>query len=258
MSASRPEAGSALPLRRIERNGVTLTYRVLGAGQPVLLAHPLTQDGTVFIQTGIASELAADGWMCVIPDALGHGGSDVPAERSRYSLTERVVHTLAVLDELEISRCHLIGYSMGAWLVSGMVATHPHRCRLAVLAGWDPLEGARLFTRHSEWSARQAEFEALAHTLVAHDFKLLDAARLNAWVSCYSQLFGPLPTVQELAAAKVPIEIACGARDPYLPNCREAADRLPAAFHELPGNHISAFAKPEFLEVIRIALGRSN
>lgn len=256
--AGEPGGTQAVPARSIVRDGVALTYRVLGKGYPVLLAHPLTRDGTVFIQTGIASALAANGFMCIMPDAVGHGGSGVPDDAARYGLSEQARDALAVLDALGIVSCGMAGYSMGAWLVSGIAVECPERVDTALLAGWDVLEGARTFTACTGWEERLAEFGRIVRELTAADPVPPDAEHVLAWTMCYRQLFETLPSIRELRAAGVRIDLACGVRDPYLPNCRRASELLGARLYELPGNHVSAFVKPELLAVMQEVFDRAR
>lgn len=74
---------------------------------------------------------------CVAPDLPGHGGSvglspdDYTVEGARRAL-------LALLDELDIERSVLVGYSMGGRLALYLALRHPQRCAGLLLESASP------------------------------------------------------------------------------------------------------------------------
>jgi pimeloyl-ACP methyl ester carboxylesterase/DNA-binding CsgD family transcriptional regulator len=72
-----------------------------------------------------------DGHRFVWYDRLGCGLSDPPLEQP--SLESDVDHLIAVLDDLEIDRCDLIGYSFGGPTAIAFAERHPERVRHLVL-----------------------------------------------------------------------------------------------------------------------------
>jgi len=114
---------------------VTVAYRTLGdpSGEPVLLLHGTTGNGTAFLGAGFAGEMFGPGqpldvqrYFVILPDSIGTGGSSKPsdglrAKFPRYSYEDMVdVQHRLVTEGLGIKRLRLVlGNSMGgmqAWV----------------------------------------------------------------------------------------------------------------------------------------------
>jgi len=124
-------------------------------------------------------------------DLPGHGASTgLPDEA--YTMPGTAQALLAVLDEREIERCAVVGYSMGGRLALYLALHHPERCSRLVLASASPgLQKA------GEQAARRAVDEARARRLEAGDVD----AFLNDW---YRQpLFASLARHPSLAETMV-------------------------------------------------------
>jgi pimeloyl-ACP methyl ester carboxylesterase len=86
-------------------------------------------------------------------DSRGHGKSDKPHDPAQYG-REMTLDIVRLLDHLNIKRAHVVGYSLGGYLVSQLLTLHPERLLSATL-----IAGAGRF----DWNdarARQAEMEA--------------------------------------------------------------------------------------------------
>jgi 2-succinyl-6-hydroxy-2,4-cyclohexadiene-1-carboxylate synthase len=69
----------------------------------------------------------AERFYCVAPDLPGHGASlGLPPED--YTIDGATQALLALLDELDIERLTLVGYSMGGRLALYLALRHPERC----------------------------------------------------------------------------------------------------------------------------------
>jgi len=113
-----------------ERDGVTTTYAIEGAGPAVLLIH------------GVGARL--DSWAGVVAalggrfttiryDLRGHGEST--KARGPYSIGLFTADALALLDHLGIARCHVAGHSLGGMVAQRLAIDAPARVdRLAVLS----------------------------------------------------------------------------------------------------------------------------
>lgn len=91
--------------------GVNIHYRRGGARgkTPIVLSHGITDSSECW--PGVVGLLEAS-FDVVAVDARGHGKSDQPA--AGYSYEKQVSDLLAVIDQLELDGCILIGHSMGA------------------------------------------------------------------------------------------------------------------------------------------------
>ncbi|HEX4726690.1 MAG TPA: alpha/beta fold hydrolase, partial [Jatrophihabitans sp.] len=67
-------------LRTVGLDGHRLAYRELGpaSSSAILLVHGLMSDGSTW--TRPAALLAEAGFRVIVPDLVGHGGSDKPAD----------------------------------------------------------------------------------------------------------------------------------------------------------------------------------
>jgi pimeloyl-ACP methyl ester carboxylesterase len=133
-------------MQRFERAGFTTAYAVEGAGPPMLLIHGVgarldTWDGVV---------AALDGRFRTIRcDLRGHGESSKPP--GPYSAALFAEDARALLDHLDIGRCHVAGHSLGATVALRLALDAPDRVeRLALLsaaAGRTEVERQRVLDR---------------------------------------------------------------------------------------------------------------
>ncbi len=251
---------SDLPVRRFEaRDGTSLAFREIGEGRPLVLIHGFFSTAVVnWIRPGHAAALAAAGHRVVMPDLRAHGASARPHDPASYPPDVLADDGLALLDHLGFRDYDLGGYSLGARTVARMLVRGATPGR-AVAAGMgldsivDPHASNERF-RHiltnlgsfeqgsSEWMAERflrsndGDPTALLH--------LLDSAVVTAEV--------------ELALVETPTLVVVGREDPE----RSSADRLAvvlpdARLEVVPGNHMSAVAKPDLAAVIAAFLAPS-
>jgi homoserine O-acetyltransferase len=138
---------------------LNLHYRTVGApgGEPVLVLHGTSGDGTRFLADAFAQELFAPGqpldankYFIILPDSIGHGQSSKPSDGlkgrfPRYNYTDMVqAQYRLVTEHLGIDHLRLIiGGSMGgmhAWLWAEMYpdfmdAIMPLQCLPVQIAG---------------------------------------------------------------------------------------------------------------------------
>jgi 2-succinyl-6-hydroxy-2,4-cyclohexadiene-1-carboxylate synthase len=107
----------------LERGDVRLSYFVAGEGSPVTLLHGFTQSGRSWREV-IAR--MPEGWKWIVPDLRGHGQTVTKpgAPCSMDACTEDLV---ALWEELDVGRTHLVGYSMGGRLALHVAARRPER-----------------------------------------------------------------------------------------------------------------------------------
>jgi 2-succinyl-6-hydroxy-2,4-cyclohexadiene-1-carboxylate synthase len=123
---------------------------------------------------------------CMAPDLPGHGGS-LGLTPEAYTMEGTAREVVRTLDDLEVRRPVIAGYSMGGRLALYLALHYPHRCAGLFLESASPgLESA------GERAARRAADEVKAKRLESGDFE----AFLDDW---YRQpLFASLMENEEL------------------------------------------------------------
>lgn len=137
-----------------ETNGVRLHVEVSGEGPALLLLHGFT--GSTRTWDRFIPEWS-ERYRTIAVDVIGHGQSDSPQDRSRYSMQHAVQDLAAVLDQLHIEQAAVLGYSMGGRLALSMAVLQPHRVRALLLESSSP--GLKT---EEEREARVRQDEALA------------------------------------------------------------------------------------------------
>ena len=125
------------------RDGVRLNVEDDGGGgAPVLVLGGFLDPIELVRRAPIAQALAGftDEFRLIFVDHRGHGRSDKPHDADAYAMPLRVADVVAVLDELQIQRAHLLGISWGGRLCFG-VGQHAHeRVRSLIAIGQHPYE----------------------------------------------------------------------------------------------------------------------
>ena len=113
-------------------DGQRLAYTVYGDGPRLtILLH-----GLLFSQRmheALARALAARGNRVVTFDLLGHGESDRPSDKGRYSMPGFGVSVVALLDHLGEDQAVVLGTSLGANVALEVAAAAPERVRGMVI-----------------------------------------------------------------------------------------------------------------------------
>lgn len=174
---------------RLPVNGATYHVEAEGSGPAVLLLHGFTGSS----DTWTPHLAALKAFTTIRIDFLGHGRSAVPAEAQRYGMDACVDDLLAIQDRLGISRCAVVGYSMGGRVAMRVALRAPERLWALVLESSSPgianpadrkdrvMQDARLAERiRKEGVAAFADYwQALP--LFASQSRLPDAARQALW-----------------------------------------------------------------------------
>lgn len=100
---------------------VTLTYTAAGAGEPVLFLHGLYGSGNNWRSIVRSFE---DSHRIYTPDLRCHGRSPHAADMRYPTMAQDV---LALLDEENIERAHLVGHSMGGKVAMALALLAPER-----------------------------------------------------------------------------------------------------------------------------------
>jgi 3-oxoadipate enol-lactonase len=114
-----------------ERDGLRLHYRVSGDGPPILFAHGMTGAGRADWYQLVARLSPA--FCCIVPDLRGHARSDFREEDFSYQGMRDDLKGL--LDELDVTNPHLIGFSLGAEVLLELELTWPGTAASMTLIG---------------------------------------------------------------------------------------------------------------------------
>ncbi|GAA4466678.1 alpha/beta fold hydrolase [Phytohabitans houttuyneae] len=111
-------------------NGIQLSYQRSGSGEPVLLIMGSSAAGHVWTLHQTPA-LHKAGYETVVFDNRGIPPSDAPP--GKYTLPELVADTKALIEELDLAPCRIVGTSMGAMIAQELAIGWPDLVRCAVL-----------------------------------------------------------------------------------------------------------------------------
>jgi pimeloyl-ACP methyl ester carboxylesterase len=210
---------------RFEHRGATIHYEEFGQGFPILTFAPAGLQSTVEVWSRPAAPInptteLADSFRVIAMDQRNAGG------RSRGPITAQdgwdtyTADHLALLDHLEISRCHLYGQCIGGSFILNVLKAQPERVASAVLA--QPIGRVGPMP-----AARSARFEAWAESLTDHPEatpQVLEAFYQNLYapgfVYCVDRAF--------VAKCETPCLVLAGNDEAHpLPISEELAKLLP-------------------------------
>jgi pimeloyl-ACP methyl ester carboxylesterase len=116
----------------VQVDGHRLVYDEYGAGdRVVVLLHGLLMRRSM--HEPLATALALRGYRVICLDLLGHGDSDRPADKRRYSMELYGRHVVGLLDALGIDSAVVGGTSLGANTALEIAVQAPGRVRGLVL-----------------------------------------------------------------------------------------------------------------------------
>lgn len=123
--------------RFFDSAGVRIHYNDVGSGSPVVLLHGYAMNQANTARSGLAERIVNAGYRVLAVDARGHGESAKPHDPSAYG-AEMARDVVRLLDHLELTQAHLVGYSMGAIVSNKVRELFPERLKSVVLggAGW--------------------------------------------------------------------------------------------------------------------------
>lgn len=136
-------------------NGLNYHVAEHGSGKDaMLLLHGFTGSSASWAPIGLR---LARRLRVLAPDLIGHGQTDSPRDPERYRIEYATADLIALLDSLELTAVHWVGYSMGARLALHAALRHPERVRTLTLESGSPG-----LATEAERSARIAADTALA------------------------------------------------------------------------------------------------
>lgn len=113
----------------IEIDGAHMSYVDHGQGFPVLLGHSYLWSAAMW-QPQI--EALSKHYRVIVPELWGHGDSAAPPSTTT-DMSALARQHLALLDALDIPKCHLVGLSVGGMWGAQLAIEHPQRIDRLVL-----------------------------------------------------------------------------------------------------------------------------
>jgi pimeloyl-ACP methyl ester carboxylesterase len=268
-SEGRVPSLSAAPDQFLQVGDVTIRYRVIGDGPPMLLLHGYTD--RVEMWSGPADSLARS-HRVIVPDLRGFGKSTVPTRLDQYGKA-MMWDLVALLNDLAVPRAHVVGYSMGGLLAAHLALDVPDRvASVTLVAGalfadsaeayrdvavWaDTIEAGRGLAPFFRWALPTFPASAvheLSEQLMADNATDALVLALRA--------FPQMPLNWErVRNARVPAVMVVGSDDPLKPRSRALAERWPGAqYIEAPqANHGDIHLASETLQAIRHAVTQAD
>jgi pimeloyl-ACP methyl ester carboxylesterase len=213
-------------------NGLNLHFIEEGAGEPVLLIHGFASSLQMnWVGTGWMKALAEAGFRAIAFDHRGHGKSEKLYDPSAYTIREMARDALALMEQLGVQRCDVVGYSMGARVGALMAIEHPERVRSLVIGGM----GARLFEGAAKTEEIAQALEARTRDDVidpyARTFRVFAEATKSDLAALAAVIRSPrLPlTPAMLAQISCPVLIVVGTEDDVAGSPQELAVHVPGA-----------------------------
>ncbi|HUA91265.1 MAG TPA: alpha/beta fold hydrolase [Terracidiphilus sp.] len=213
--------------REVPVHGHRVHYLTEGParGPAVVLVHGLGGRAEDWID--LAPYLAKAGFRVYMPDLLGYGRSEQPADFS-YSVRDEAGVVIGFMDALDLQQVDLGGWSMGGWVAQIVTSEAPQRVQRLMLfdsAGLDtaPVWDTRLFTPTTARELDQLDALLMPHPPQVPGFvvrAILRFSRHRAWVvqrAMASMLTGADVTDALLPKFKMPVLIAWGAEDHIIP-----------------------------------------
>ena len=228
MAAATTDAAIVTPpseTGNFDNNGVTLTYRIVGQGEPLVCIHGVGSYREAW--DGVAERLA-DRFRVLTFDLRGHGRAS--KVRGRYEIDDFVGDVLALADHAGFDTFNLAGFSLGGLIAQRLALTHQQRVRrlvlLATVAGRTDEERERVAARLAALQAgdRGAHYDAALSRRLTEDFQarnpeLITRLRLRNAENdpdCYAAAYRVLAQTDFgglLDQIRVPVLIATGEQD---------------------------------------------
>jgi pimeloyl-ACP methyl ester carboxylesterase len=258
--------------------GVELEYEITGQGDPLLLV--MGTSGSMGLWGQLTARLA-ERYQVIAFDNRGLGGSE--RGDGAMSVASLAADTSALLDALDVSRAHLVGWSLGSAIVQEMALARPDQCGTAVLySTWARCDGFQravltglrhpYVTRDLEAAFTAAGIAFSPEALDQPDFADQVAAMLPAFPQDDAQMQVTVEqwdadlahdTLDRLGEITAPTLVLVGEQDLLTPpwQAKKVADAVPGAEFELltgPGSsHCLHLERPDdVLQVITGFLGR--
>jgi len=222
-------------------HGVRIHYEVEGDGPPFVLLHGGLSNLEVWYETGYVESLKKD-YKLILIDARGYGASDKPHNPEAYEMELLVADIVAVLNDLNVSKAHFLGYSMAGWIGFGIAKHAPARFHSLIIGGAHPYlhdqneidTNIQLFKKGKDAVIEAMEKAGMKMTperrarLVANDYEAIAAL--------FSAKHWRLSFEDVLPKMTMPCLVFVGESDPLYAGAKDCVKSMPnATFISFPG-----------------------
>jgi pimeloyl-ACP methyl ester carboxylesterase len=220
-----------------KHRGQDIAYTVDGDGPLVILQHGLLGSAASWVQLKYVDALK-DRFRVACVDSLGHGLSAKPSDPSLYKRKQRAGDIIAVMDALGAKKAHLVGYSMGGWISTGVAQHYPERLASLTVGGWDVQGGVA-----TAMAGAPSSFDQVIENTRKN------APALVAWVTpeampglraCWTELSDLEGAGDALKNVPCPVMLWNGREDPPHDPMRAFAKANDFEFLSTPGDHLGA------------------
>jgi pimeloyl-ACP methyl ester carboxylesterase len=220
-------------------------------GLPVLLIHGFASNIAMNWQApGWVRDLTRAGYRVVAFDNRGHGQSEKLYDVTQYGAPLMAEDACRLLDHLNISRVHVVGYSMGARIAAFLAIRHAERVASVVFGGL----GANMVRGMAGTGPIAHALEA-AHTddvknPTARTFRAFaeqTKSDLKALAACIRSAREPV-TAEAISTLKCPVLVATGEHDVIGGSADALAALIPGAkaVTIADRDHMKAVGDPAF------------
>ena len=223
----------------LSTNGCDIAFDDVGEGAPILLLHGFASTRIDnWSRTGWYDTLEKTGRRVIAMDWRGHGESSKFYDPADYSTDLMLNDVRALLDHLNLEKCEIMGFSMGAGLALQLALQEGKRISRLVLAG----VGGKMLEPSSHSHQIGAVFDAASADDIseptAKGFRLYAeqlGQDLKAVGAC-ARASRETPNVDDLIGVRAETLVVAGQRDDLAGDPMQLAQAIPGAKGEvIPG-----------------------
>jgi pimeloyl-ACP methyl ester carboxylesterase len=109
-------------MEKTQVNNITLAYKKLGNGAPLMLIHGYPLDHTIWTEV---ANLLENEFILILPDLRGFGQSTTV--EAPYTMSDMADDLAGLLDHLRLEKVALAGHSMGGYVALAFAKKYPQR-----------------------------------------------------------------------------------------------------------------------------------
>ncbi len=207
------QAATAVEHDSVMVNDISMAYRIVGEGDPLVLLHGFTGTGAMWEPF---FEEFSNHYRLIVPDLRGHGHSTNPT--GEFTHAQSALDVFALLDRLNVDSFSAMGISSGGMTLLHMATSQPQRVEAMVLIGatsYFPEQAREIMRANAPDSVPLERLEVLAQR---HSRGLEQARNLMAQFHAFRDSYDDMNfTPPYLATITARTLILHGDRDPFFP-----------------------------------------